>query len=149
LGHSSGDFFTNSSGHPVSSLVEAESKHPQKRPQLSKEKVLFANVPLTMSGCHAGTFVLVCGGGGLSEPGLPDGKFSKRNPYLGKFWWAIEYKILVYYMNIMEYFTYIWYILWPIGNIVVIWYIFYRFGILCQDKSGNPVTSVRLCTEKQ
>jgi hypothetical protein len=26
----------------------------------------------------------------------------------------------------------------PFGNVVVIWYIFPRFGILCQDKSGNP-----------
>jgi hypothetical protein len=38
----------------------------------------------------------------------------------------------------LEYFTIIWNILWPFGNIVVNWYIFPRFGILCQDKSGNP-----------
>jgi hypothetical protein len=38
----------------------------------------------------------------------------------------------------LEYFTVIWYILWPFGNVVVIWYIFPRFGILCQEKSGNP-----------
>jgi hypothetical protein len=37
-----------------------------------------------------------------------------------------------------EYFTVIWYILWPFGNVVVIWYIFPRFGILRQEKSGNP-----------
>jgi hypothetical protein len=30
----------------------------------------------------------------------------------------------------MEYFTVIWYILWPFGNAVVIWYIFPR---LCQE----------------
>jgi Na+/H+-dicarboxylate symporter len=29
-------------------------------------------------------------------------------------------------------------ILWPFGNVVVSWYIFPRFGILCQEKSGNP-----------
>jgi hypothetical protein len=29
--------------------------------------------------------------------------------------------------------------LWLFGNVVVIWYIFPRFGILCQEKSGNPV----------
>jgi hypothetical protein len=28
--------------------------------------------------------------------------------------------------------TVIWYILWPFGNVAVIWYIFPRFGILCQ-----------------
>jgi hypothetical protein len=38
----------------------------------------------------------------------------------------------------LEYFTVTWYILWPLGNVVVIWYIFSRFGKLCQDKSGNP-----------
>jgi hypothetical protein len=30
------------------------------------------------------------------------------------------------------------YIFCPIGNLVVIWYMFPRFGILCQEKSGNP-----------
>jgi hypothetical protein len=32
----------------------------------------------------------------------------------------------------LEHFTAIWYILWPIGNLVVFWYIFPRFGILSQ-----------------
>jgi hypothetical protein len=38
----------------------------------------------------------------------------------------------------LKYFTVIWHILWPFGNVVVIWYIFPRFGILCQEKYGNP-----------
>jgi hypothetical protein len=38
----------------------------------------------------------------------------------------------------LEYFTVLWYILWPFGNVMEIWYIFPRFGILCQEKSGNP-----------
>jgi hypothetical protein len=38
----------------------------------------------------------------------------------------------------LAYFMVIWYILWPFGNVVVIWYIFPRFGLLCQEKSGNP-----------
>jgi hypothetical protein len=42
-------------------------------------------------------------------------------------------------------FTVIWYNLWPFGNVVVIWYIFPRFGILCQEKSGNPVPAY-ICT---
>jgi hypothetical protein len=29
----------------------------------------------------------------------------------------------------LEHFTAIWYILWPIGNLVVFWYIFPRFGM--------------------
>jgi hypothetical protein len=38
----------------------------------------------------------------------------------------------------LKYFTAIWYILWPLGNVVVIWNIFPRFGISCQEKSGKP-----------
>jgi hypothetical protein len=37
----------------------------------------------------------------------------------------------------LEYFTVLWYILWPFGNVVVIRYIFPRFGILCQDKNSD------------
>jgi hypothetical protein len=58
--------------------------------------------------------------------------FQTKNPNLGKFLRAIEWKLLVYFMVI-------WLIIWPFGNVVVIWYIFPRFGILCQEKSGNPV----------
>jgi hypothetical protein len=28
----------------------------------------------------------------------------------------------------LEYFTAIWYVVWPFGKVVVIWYIFHRFG---------------------
>jgi hypothetical protein len=37
-----------------------------------------------------------------------------------------------------KYSTVLWYILWPFGNVVVIWYIFPHFGKLCQEKYGNP-----------
>jgi hypothetical protein len=39
-------------------------------------------------------------------------------------------------------------ILWPFGSLMVIWYIFPRFGILHQEKSGNPdrVRSRGICT---
>jgi hypothetical protein len=47
----------------------------------------------------------------------------------------------------LEYFTVIWYSLWPFGNVVVIWYIFPCFGILCQEKSGNPDTEY-LCQKR-
>jgi hypothetical protein len=43
----------------------------------------------------------------------------------------------------LEYFTAIWYILWPFGNVVVIWYIFPLFGILCQEKIWQPWFSVK------
>jgi hypothetical protein len=32
----------------------------------------------------------------------------------------------------------IWYILRPFANLLAIWYISPRFGILCQEKSGTP-----------
>jgi hypothetical protein len=38
----------------------------------------------------------------------------------------------------LEYFTAIWYILWSFGNDLISWYLFHCFGILCQEKSGNP-----------
>jgi hypothetical protein len=37
----------------------------------------------------------------------------------------------------LEYFTAIWNIQWAFGNLVAIGYIFPRFGILCEEKSGN------------
>jgi hypothetical protein len=53
-----------------------------------------------------------------------------------------------------------WYILWPSGiyygyfvhfcpfcNLVAIWYIFPRFGMLCQEKSGNPGRHQRASTD--
>jgi hypothetical protein len=66
--------------------------------------------------------------------------FQTKNPNLGKFWRALELKMLVY-------FVVIWNILRPfdilyghyVGNVVVIWHIFHRSGILCQEKAGNPV----------
>jgi hypothetical protein len=35
--------------------------------------------------------------------------------------------------------------LWPFGNLVALWYIFPRFGVLCLEKSGNPVPVHSLC----
>jgi hypothetical protein len=52
----------------------------------------------------------------------------------GIFYGDLEY---IFYSH-LEYFRVIRYILWPFGYVVVIWYIFPRFGILCQEKSGNP-----------
>jgi hypothetical protein len=51
--------------------------------------------------------------------------------------------MLVYlFFALWDYISAIWYILWPFGNLVAIWYISPRFGILCQDKSGNPGSSL-------
>jgi hypothetical protein len=50
--------------------------------------------------------------------------------------------MLVYFMAIWNILRSFWYILWPFGNVVVIWYVFPRFGNLCQEKSGNPACAV-------
>jgi hypothetical protein len=38
----------------------------------------------------------------------------------------------------LEFISAIWYNAWPFGNLVAMWCIFPSFGILRQEKSGNP-----------
>jgi hypothetical protein len=71
----------------------------------------------------------------LGKPGLPDGIFSSQKSKFGKFLEGLATK------DVMA----IWYILQPYGifyghlvYLLVIWYIFYRFGMLWQEKSGYP-----------
>jgi hypothetical protein len=64
--------------------------------------------------------------------------FQTKNPNLGKFGRVLHWKMLVYFMDtwsILQSFV-IFY-----GHLVKyleIWYIFPRFGILFQEKYGNP-----------
>jgi hypothetical protein len=64
--------------------------------------------------------------------------FQTKNPNLSKFWKALDWKMLIYFMAI-------WNILRTYGifydhlaQFVFIWYIFFAFGIMHQEKSGNP-----------
>jgi hypothetical protein len=66
--------------------------------------------------------------------------FQSKNPNLGKFWRFLQWKILLYFMAI-------WFILLPFGIFcghfgIVYGYLanFSRFGMLHQEKSGNPGT---------
>jgi hypothetical protein len=59
---------------------------------------------------------------------LPDGILKN----LGIFWRALEWKMFVYFMAN-------WNILKQFGIFLPIWYISPRFGLLYQEKSGNPV----------
>jgi hypothetical protein len=85
--------------------------------------------------------------------GLPDGIFSNQKSKLCNFWRVLQWKMLVYYMEIWStYFTAIWYTFWTFGLFYsrlvyfrdiryISWYfgIFCpRFGMLYQEKSGNP-----------
>jgi hypothetical protein len=69
--------------------------------------------------------------------------FQTQNPNLGN-WKALLWKILVYFISIRS-------ILWLLeifyGHLVyfvVIWNMFPRFGILDQEKSGNPALYILL-----
>jgi hypothetical protein len=47
--------------------------------------------------------------------------FQTKHPNLGKFWRTLEFENVGIFNGRLEYFTAIWYILWPVGNVVVIW----------------------------
>jgi hypothetical protein len=88
--------------------------------------------------------------------------FQTKNPNLGKFWRALDWKMLTYFMAIwnishtfgifyvnvfvhLVHFVFIWYILCSFGtfcvhlvHFVFIWYIFSGLGNIHQEKSGNP-----------
>jgi hypothetical protein len=64
--------------------------------------------------------------------------FQTKNPDLGKFWKVLQWKTLVFFSIILS-------ILRPnvvfyghLLHLVVIWYIFSRFGMLYREKSGSP-----------
>jgi hypothetical protein len=77
---------------------------------------------------------------GLSRPGLPHGihRYSKtKNTGLCELEGLRMEKVGLFYGH-LEYIMAFWYILWPFGNLVAIWYIFHLFSILSREKSGNP-----------
>jgi hypothetical protein len=64
--------------------------------------------------------------------------FKPKNLSLGKFWRVLKVEdVGIFYWHLV-YFTAIWYILWPFG--IFYCYLVYlsRFGMLREDKSGNP-----------
>jgi hypothetical protein len=74
----------------------------------------------------------------VSPAGLPDGLFSNQKSQFGYIWEGLRIENAGLFYGHLEYFTVIWYIKRPFGNVVVIWHISPHFGILCQEKSGNP-----------
>jgi hypothetical protein len=66
--------------------------------------------------------------------------FQTKNPNLGKFCRALRLEMLVYFLAIWSMFTSILRIVWQRG-IPILWsfgIFFPRFGMLNQEKSGNP-----------
>jgi hypothetical protein len=79
----------------------------------------------------------------VSHQGCQMAYFITKNPNRGKFWRVLQWKMLGYFMAF-------WSILRPyviysghLADLIVIWYIFSRFGMLHQEKSGNPVSHLQ------
>jgi hypothetical protein len=72
--------------------------------------------------------------------------FQTKNPNLGKFCRVLLWKILVYFMTIWSNLRPLQIFFGHLVYFVVIWYIFIRFGILDQEKSGNPVLNAARLT---
>jgi hypothetical protein len=72
--------------------------------------------------------------------GLPDGLVSDRKYQFGYIFEGPEVDIVgIFCAHLWEYTTAALYIFVSFGICVAVWYIFPRFGILCHEKSGNPV----------
>jgi hypothetical protein len=64
---------------------------------------------------------------------------------MGKYWRVMQWKMLVYYVyGHLVYFMPLWYIVHPFDTFLVNLMYFSRFGILHQEKSGNPGLKRRL-----
>jgi hypothetical protein len=96
-------------------------KRRDKKLSVSILSVLSVNTCLTGNRCLPSTYQgcqMVC--------------FITKNPNLGKFWRAIEWKMLVYVMVN-------WNILGPFSNVVVIWYTYLTsFGYIVSRKIWQP-----------
>jgi hypothetical protein len=67
--------------------------------------------------------------------------FQTKNTNLGKFWRVLEWnKIDIFYIH-LEYLKEFGIFYDHLVHFVFIWYIFSRFGIMDQKKSGNPATT--------
>jgi hypothetical protein len=83
--------------------------------------------------------------------------FQTKNKNLGTFWRVLQWRMLVYFKDIwsilrpfdifyshLKYFIVIWY-----TYLVVLCYTFPRFGILHQEKSGNPGLRMRFLSRNE
>jgi hypothetical protein len=64
--------------------------------------------------------------------------FQTKNTYLGKFWRVLQWKMMVYFMDTRSILRSFVIFYGHLVKFVVIRYISPRFGILYQEKSGNP-----------
>jgi hypothetical protein len=68
--------------------------------------------------------------------------FQTKNPNFGHIWRVLEWKMLLYFYDHLEYFTATWYNVWSFG--VVCGHLVYSYVLVCldQEKSGNPGADV-------
>jgi hypothetical protein len=69
---------------------------------------------------------------------LPDGLFSNQKSQFGKISEDLRLENVNIFYSHWEYFTHIWIILWPVGTFCAHLVRFSGFGIMFQEKSGNP-----------
>jgi hypothetical protein len=74
-----------------------------------------------------------------ARAGLPDGLLSNQKSQFGKFCRGLAMENLGIFYDHLVYFKAIANILWPFGIFCGNLVYFPRFGILDQEKSGNPV----------
>jgi hypothetical protein len=63
--------------------------------------------------------------------------FQSKNPNLGKFWRALDWKKWIYFMVIGNILRRLGIFYDHLEHFVFIWYIFSCFGIMEKEKSGN------------
>jgi hypothetical protein len=69
---------------------------------------------------------------------MPFGIFSNQKFHSGYIFEILRIENVPIFYGHSECFTAFWNILWSFCNAAIVWYILHRFGILCQEKSGNP-----------
>jgi hypothetical protein len=78
----------------------------------------------------------------VSLAGLPDGLFSNQKSQFGYILEGLKLENVYIICGHSEYFTGIWDILRPFGTFCVRLVHFSGFGIMFQEKSGNPETDL-------
>jgi hypothetical protein len=69
--------------------------------------------------------------------------FPTKNPNLGKFWRALDWKMYIYFMSVCNILRTFGTFYDHLVHLVFIWYILSGFGIMYQEKSGNLSVSNR------
>jgi hypothetical protein len=78
-----------------------------------------------------------------SNQGCQTAYFQTKNPNLGKFWRVLRSEMLLYFTAILSILRPFCIFHGPLVYLKVICYLFPRFGMLYQEKSGNPESNAR------